>query len=83
MKDALEFLKILNGVFPVDEGKAKHRIEFVNDTLVVTLFQNDRFYSYDLEPTDYRKDIGDVLDQIVDIQNEENEKHGLSEKENE
>ncbi len=83
MKDALEFMKILNSIFPVEAGKAKHRIEFVNDTLVVTLFQNDRFYSYDLEPRDFHKDIGDVLDQLIDIQKDENEKHGLTEKESE
>lgn len=82
MKDALEFMKILNSIFPVDDGKAKHRIEFVSNTLVVTLFQNDRFYSYDLEPSDYHKDIGVMLDQIIDIQKGENQKHGLTEKDN-
>lgn len=83
MKDTLEFLQILSRTFPASAGTPKPRIELVNDNLVVTLFQNDRFYSYDLEAKDYGRNISDILDQIIDIHNNEKEIHGLTEKETE
>jgi hypothetical protein len=79
MNNALELLKILEAVFPNEKGrKTNHRLEVMNNKLVVTLFFNESYHSFTLEKKDMEGSVADVVNQIVDHMKTEDEENGLS-----